>query len=260
MKLENRFNPCQELCRSDQSKSGGLRVAYGTYVGRERRSNEDALFVDPDTGLLVVADGMGGHNAGDVASLIAVREISESIRNGFQEEHDVAALIRNSILAAHHRIAQRSYQDPDLRDMGTTVVLALFREHSLWIAHVGDSRAYLIDDKDIRCLTRDHTLTAEWLEEGIISSEQARTHVARHALTMALGVDDDVEPVVTVSPWKQQERLLLCSDGLTDILDDEELLETLQSIGEPQEGCKRLAERAFDKGAPDDVSVIVACR
>ncbi len=260
MKLDNRFNRCQELCRSNQSTSGGLRVAYGTYVGRERRSNEDALLVDLDAGLLMVADGMGGHNAGDVASLIAIREISESIRNGLEEEHEVPALIRNSILAAHHNIAQRSHEDPDLKDMGTTVVLALFRGDRLWIAHVGDSRAYLLDDRDVRCLTRDHTLTAEWLEEGIITSEQARRHFARHALTMALGVDDDVEPVVTVTPWKEQERLLLCSDGLTDILDDEELLETLQSVGDPQEGCKRLAGRAFDKGAPDDVSVIVAFR
>ena len=144
--------------------------------------------------------------------------------------------------------------------MGTTVALAFVRGDHLWICHVGDSRAYLVGDGRIHALTRDHTFVAEWLEEGRITPEEARTHHARHGLTMAIGVDNDVEPEVAEARWHNGMCLLLCSDGLTEMLEDSTILEIVQSSGDPDSICSGLVEDAKRRGGDDDITVILVCR
>lgn len=237
-----------------------MKVGYKTRVGKKREINQDSLLVDQELGLFIVADGMGGHHAGEVASSIAVREVSQSIREGLVLDQDVSILLEESILRAHRSIFGDSMKNHDRRDMGSTVVVAFLRGDHGWICHVGDSRAYLVGNGRIRTLTRDHTFVGEWLEEGRITSEEARTHRARHGLTMALGVDDDVEPEVREVIWHNGQCLLLCSDGLTEMLEDSTILEIIEDSVGPDAACQELVERARKRGGDDDITIILVCR
>ena len=216
--------------------------------------------MDEVLGLFVVADGMGGHNAGEVASSIAVREVSTIFRAGLLVDRDLSILFEQSVLRAHRSIFDESMKHDDRRDMGTTVTVAFVQEKYIWICHVGDSRAYLIGNGRIQALTRDHTFVGDWLEEGRITPEEARTHHARHGLTMALGVDDDIEPEVTRVTWQNGQCLLLCSDGLTEMLEDTTILEIVQSSGDPDSICSELVAQARRRGGDDDITVILVCR
>jgi protein phosphatase len=143
--------------------------------------------------------------------------------------------------------------------MGTTLVLALFTDDKVVTAHVGDSRAYWIRKGEIMQLTQDHTFVAEWLREGLITKEEARTHGQRHGLIEALGVADEVESEVAVWPREQEGCLLLCSDGLTDMLEDEEILAIVESSSDPDTACSELVDAANSKGGLDNITVILVC-
>jgi protein phosphatase len=215
--------------------------------------------VDEGLGLFIVADGMGGHNAGEVASSIAVEKIVKTIQDKLASGAEAARTIRASLRAAHRTILQNSRKKPEWDNMGTTVVLALFRQDHVLISHVGDSRAYAIKNGTITPLTEDHSFVAEWVKQGFITREEARTHGARHGLTMALGVDDVVETGVKDVPRDQIECLLLCSDGLTDMLEDAEILDTVREAADPQAACDLLVQRADERGGRDDITVILIC-
>ncbi|MEJ2719309.1 MAG: protein phosphatase 2C domain-containing protein, partial [Deltaproteobacteria bacterium] len=165
-----------------------MKIGFTTAHGRARLMNQDSLFVDEDLGLFIVADGMGGHNAGEVASSIAVQEIAKAVRDRLASGAEAARTISDSIKAAHKSIFQNSQKRPEWVNMGTTVVLALFHLDRVLISHVGDSRAYAVKDGTIEPLTEDHSFVAEWVRQGYITPQEARTHEARHGLTMALGV------------------------------------------------------------------------
>ncbi len=227
--------------------------------GLSRKNNEDAYLVDEDLGLFIVADGMGGHNAGQVASRMAVEEISDTIRRRLDLGKDPVAVIDDAVTKANRAIFDSAAWLPEWSDMGTTVVIALIKDHRLTISHVGDSRAYMIRNGDIFQVTEDHSFIAESVKQGFITPEQARTHQSRHGLTMALGVEDEVEPEITELPWDGETCILLCSDGLTDVLDDSEILEIIQTAENPQAGCDDLMERAAQKGNNDDVTVVLVC-
>lgn len=237
-----------------------LKVGYQTHPGMVRAYNEDSLLVDEELGLFVVADGLGGHRGGKLASSIAVEEIGRFIRAGLNRNEDLIGLIRASVLAAHRAIHERASQDPHLTDMGTTVVAALYNEDRVVVAHAGDSRAYLVMDGSIRQLTQDHTYVADWLEEGRITPEQARLHKAKHGLKIAVGVANFVGPEARHWPIIEDSCLLLCSDGLHDMLEDSEVLEVIESSKSPQEACTRLIGNANWRGGEDNVTVILICR
>lgn len=253
---------CKKWGRESRAKNPEghkLKVGYLTDIGRDRSVNEDSLFVDEDLGLFVIADGMGGHNAGEVASKIAVEVTARSAREGLKAGRAPDRVVREAIADANKSIYEKSLNNPAWEEMGTTLIVALMTDRQVTIGHVGDSRAYTIRQGQIELLTNDHTFVFEWLKEGRITKEQAQRHHQRHALTEVLGVTDDVETEVSFWPWEDNVCLLLCSDGLTDVLEDDEILAIVESSSEPEQACNTLVSAAKGNGAKDDVTVILIC-
>jgi PPM family protein phosphatase len=222
-----------------------------------RESNEDSLFVDEHIGLFVVADGMGGHNAGEVASAMAVKEVSRIVQAGLDLGRDAEELLRESLFTAHETVLALARSDDSMCDMGTTIVAVLLMNGRVTVGHVGDSRAYGIHNGRITQLTHDHSFISDWIRDGLINHLEARTHKARHGLTMALGVDDDMDPEVQTFPWHERSCLLLCSDGLTDMVDDEELLSVVDNASSLHEACRELVARANERGGEDNITVVL---
>lgn len=236
-----------------------MRVGFRTHPGRVRVVNEDSLLVDKELGLFIVADGLGGHNAGDVASSIAVREISERIREGLSAGRNPVLLLQRSVTAVNDVILKIADENPEWENMGTTVVVALFNRDHFLLCHVGDSRIYSIDQAGTTLLTTDHTFVEEWVKAGTITRAEARMHSARHGLTMALGVDDEIEPVLGCLPWRDNGCMLLCSDGLTEMLDEQTISRIVQDCRDPDQACQVLVERANLAGGIDNITVILVC-
>ncbi|MFN2526335.1 MAG: Stp1/IreP family PP2C-type Ser/Thr phosphatase [Actinomycetota bacterium] len=223
-------------------------VGAATDVGRIRRANEDSYLVrDP---LYVVADGMGGHNAGDVASSTAVATLG-------QPDQPTREQVESLVKQANAAVWEKAQSDRALQGMGTTVT-ALFLDgaHGL-IAHVGDSRAYLFRNGVLSQLTRDHTLVARMVQEGRLTEEEARHHPQRNVITRALGVDADIRVDVDSHEFEIGDRLLLCSDGLTSMVDPEDIAEILRAEQDPQRAAERLVEAANLAGGEDNTTVIV---
>lgn len=236
-----------------------VRIGYKTHTGRVRSLNEDSLLVDPDLGLFIVADGLGGHNAGDVASSLAVRVISGRIRDGLSAGRNPVFLLQRAVMAANDVILTKADEKSQWRDMGTTIAVALLNDDHFLLCHVGDSRIYSLSDGSVNRLTIDHTFVEEWVKSGLISRDEARIHAARHGLTMALGVDDDIEPVLACLPWSGNECLLLCTDGLTEMLDERTLLRIIQDCDQPEQACEMLVDQANKAGGIDNITVILIC-
>ncbi len=232
-----------------------IAAAAMTDVGKRRPNNEDAYHIDDARGIFVVADGMGGHLAGEVASRIAVevvRSTLEQRRNGISRR-----VLKEAVEAANLEIYRRSHQDRSLDHMGTTVVVAVVGNGHLLLAHVGDSRAYLLTEEGLQLLTDDHSLVFQWLKAGRISAEEARCHPQRAGLLQALGMDVEVEVDLQQVPYNG-ETLLLCSDGLTDMLRDEEIEEILRCQPDPAQACQALVQEANAAGGRDNITVVVA--
>jgi PPM family protein phosphatase len=228
----------------------GVRSDVG--VLREGKPNEDAYLIHEP--LFVVADGMGGHVAGDVASSTAVGVISEESRSAEMGDPDsLIAILRR----ANSVIFQKARSDPSLRGMGTTCTLLTIQDSHAHLAHVGDSRAYLLRAGELSQLTEDHTLVGRMVEEGRLSAEEARYHPQRNIITRVLGVDSDVEVDVLSLDLVPDDRLLLCSDGLTAMLDADAIKQTLQSERDAQAAADRLVELANEAGGEDNVTVLV---
>ncbi|MCP9438377.1 MAG: protein phosphatase 2C domain-containing protein [Nitrospira sp.] len=235
-------------------------------IGLVRSSNQDAYLLLDRLGLWAVADGMGGHVGGDIAAQIAINSIktramktAEAIQEG--QPDAPSAFLSDLIHHAHDAILERTRLDPSLKGMGTTIVLLFIRPRPTPIAHIahlGDSRAYLFRAGALTPLTRDHTLIEKYLERGILTPKTARTHPERHVLTQALGVSSLVKPSFSSYPLEQNDLLLLCSDGLTKMLDDEQI-RNICSItqGDPTQTCQSLITASLDRGGTDNVTVIV---
>ncbi len=226
--------------------------------GRLRPHNEDALLVDADHGVFAVADGMGGHAAGEVASGIAIEALRELLSRPRDADADVPALLGAAIDESNRRIAARGDENPDFRHMGTTIVVAVTDGRRCWIAHVGDSRAYLVRGDSIRQLTSDHSFVNELVRLGMISREQAARDPRRNVVTRALGSGTVVTPDIVEEEAGPGDLIVLCSDGLNTMLDDPAILELARSRGDDAEGlCAALVEAANDAGGEDNVTVIV---
>lgn len=241
---------------SDQSR---IVIGFKTDRGLLRPKNEDSLRVDKKLGLLIVADGMGGHRAGEVASAIAVDEIAYYVENNLSPGKDVAQILTEAVTNAHWRIFLTSKFHPELSGMGTTVVMALAQGNRVLVTHVGDSRAYMVRNGAIKQLTNDHTFVAEWVREGSLTPEQARHHQGRHGLFMAMGMEDEIHPETNEWLLDDGSCLLLSSDGLHDMIEEDDILEILQKAETPQQACDDLVRRANEAGGEDNISVVVAC-
>jgi protein phosphatase len=224
-----------------------LRVGTASDIGKARERNEDAfLAVHP---LYVVADGMGGHRGGDVASSIVVEELSKSDEDGMR--------LGERIREANRTVFERQAGDRSLAGMGTTVTAVVADAGTLRIGHVGDSRAYLLRNGDLRRLTEDHTLVGRMVDEGKISEEEAAGHPQRSILTRALGVDERVDVDEQSIDVRQGDRLLLCTDGLTSMMREESVLEILEGHRDPQETSEALVDAANRAGGLDNITVVV---
>jgi len=233
-----------------------------THVGRVRKTNEDCVGVEPALGLLIVADGMGGHSGGEIASSLAVATIGEHLRERLTAEADsaqVTQLIKEAVERAGELIRLRAAEDSRLRDMGTTLVLAVCRGSEIHLGHLGDSRAYLIQEGALRRLTRDHSLVSDLIDSGELTPRRALRHPLRNVITRSLGGRGLARLDQQSVAWKPGDYLLLCSDGLTNMVEEEDLLKVILRGGENLEQiCRKLVEMANAKGGRDNISVIVA--
>jgi protein phosphatase len=238
------------------------KVGYKTDVGKVRETNEDSLFVDEEDGLVIVADGMGGHNGGEVASRMAVDIISNALKDKIAPDaikEDIFELIMKALFKANDEVRIKGESDPLLRGMGTTIIVVLCRGDDLYVCHVGDSRAYLVRNGSIQQLTEDHSVIAQMIKAGNITKEEAKNHKFKHMLSQALGTSVYLAPDIQFVSWKEGDYVLLCTDGLTDMLPDQDLLATILecSKGEPGEGCEMLVELANKRGGKDNITVIL---
>ena len=237
-----------------------------TDVGKIRKENQDIwrayLNGDDDACALVVCDGMGGANAGSTASALAAESFIEHLQASLaQEERSAAnAMAHDAAAYANLKIYDRAFTDQECRGMGTTLVAAVVLGTTAAIANVGDSRAYLFNTKSELCrITRDHSLVAEMLARGKITAEEAKNHPRKNVITRALGMDSTVKVDVFVQQLGPGDRLLLCTDGLSNQLSETELALILQEVQDPEDCCKRLLDIALVRGAPDNVTVAVLC-
>jgi len=225
--------------------------------GRRRTSNEDAFLADGHLGLFVVADGMGGHAAGEVAARLAVDTVRRVLgESGAGPEPRLT--IERAIREANRAIVERTHEHESLEGMGTTLVLALIDTASAWISHVGDSRAYRVREGSLQLLTRDHSWVNEQIRMGLLSQEEARRHPWRNVVTRALGSREQVEAEVGVEDLVPGDRILLCSDGLNSMVKEERILEAIRGAGSDLElACQRLVELANGSGGEDNVTVLL---
>jgi PPM family protein phosphatase len=237
----------------------GSLIAVGrTDTGRRRPHNEDAIRVHADEGLLVLADGMGGYSAGEVASRIAVDTVTRMVRNAPDMER-ADRVLRKAVLKANQAILEAARERPGQEGMGTTVVVCLLRRRRLTVAHVGDSRLYRFRRGQLEQLTVDHSLNQELLERGYYTKMEARRAGNRNVITRALGVGSEVEVALREEPVADGDVFLLCSDGLTDMIDDHSIRFALDKCGgRLEEAAERLIERANAQGGRDNISVILA--
>jgi protein phosphatase len=246
-----------------------LEIVSQTNPGMVRSHNEDSVTCVTEHGLVVLADGMGGYNAGEVASGIAVSVLSSEIRHGLEEvrpesidaasgEEVGVVLLRDNVKKANLSIYNAAQSQPQYSGMGTTIVTALFYDNRVVVAHVGDSRMYRLRGEVFETVTRDHSLLQEQIDSGVISKEMAKLSKNKNLVTRAVGIDANVVPEVHVYDVEAGDIYLLCSDGLNDMVADEDIGATLQMLrGNLALAASQLIEQANDNGGRDNVSVIL---
>ena len=228
-----------------------VEQAGRTDVGRQRTANEDSLVVSPP--LFAVADGMGGAKAGEVASAVAVEAVEEARESGEPAEAQLASIVRD----ANRRIYELAVADESRRGMGTTLTLAKVHGDEVSLAHVGDSRAYRMRDGELTQLTRDHSLVAELERSGQITAEAAEHHPQRSIITRALGPEPDVEVDTYTLAGREEDVFLICSDGLTSMISDEEVASIVRSAASLDEAAGALVLAANQSGGKDNITVIL---
>ncbi len=235
-----------------------------SHKGLQRKSNEDYYYISDgsqDTVFMIVADGMGGHNAGDTASKLAVEHVAAyfTVKRGEPiTAIDLISSLMASIEEANEQVYQLSQSSPQFSGMGTTFTIAVFHEKSFYVAHVGDSRCYLIRDETVRQITRDHSLVQELLDNGTITEEQMGLHPKRNIITRALGTEDKLKIDCFEETLKAGDIVLLCSDGLTNYVSLEECFKELPRGIAMDELVQTLGNKALDAGGADDITITAA--
>lgn len=242
-----------------------MRLFGVTDVGRHRKDNQDSCaFRELDgAALLVVCDGMGGAQAGGVASSVAVESFSAAVEERFAQGSRDDPEWWEDVLAeacglANRKVYELARTNPEYQGMGTTLVAALALPGESYVVNVGDSRCYLMENGMIRQVTVDHSLVQLLVDRGEITAEEARRHPQKNLITRALGVEPTVACDLLRVETGQDSRLLLCSDGLSNVLPDPVLLQTSLEEREPEELCRRLLDMTLEQGAPDNVTVVLA--
>lgn len=231
-----------------------MQSAYISHVGAVRENNEDAVFCDPEAGLFIAADGIGGRQAGEVASATAVHIAAEKFLENPQAEP--AELLREAFYEANHVLYEAGKEEL-LDGMGTTMTAALIQGERIFIVHVGDSRAYLFNRHGIRQLTEDHSLVNELVREGKITAEEAVHHPRRNILTRSLGQGPLVEIACYEERWQAGDYLLLCTDGLYTLVSPEEMRELTMRAADIESAARFMADNAFNRGGYDNISLVL---
>ena len=239
-----------------------IKVYGNTNIGRVRKNNEDAYGIYPDLSLFIVADGLGGHAGGEVASRLAVETIKDGLvsTESYRSSAEITERIIEAIKGANNRIIQRASMMYDLKGMGTTVVVVKLEEDNAMIAHVGDSRMYLIRKNKITQITKDHTVVEEYIRLGLLTLQEALYHPNRHMLSRALGVSYDIDVDVADIQIAEGDIIILCTDGLTNMLSEKEILSAITELmPSPEKITDRLITLANNHGGIDNITVITIC-
>lgn len=254
-----------------------VRFAGLTDVGRSRDNNEDNFFISEREPLCIVADGMGGHSSGEIASLFAVRTINDfyertsggraaSMQRKLPPwpfstrppEHPEERRLVQSVMLANQFIHKYATERPNCKGMGTTLVGAYFIETGMYLVHIGDSRGYVVRRGGIERITKDHSLADEYLNMGILQADELEYFPYKNVITRALGLNPTVEPEVSFFTIQQGDVYVLCSDGLTDPLDDATILDIVRRRVNIEGACRELVDAANAAGGPDNITVVLA--
>jgi protein phosphatase len=230
-------------------------IVHGkTDKGLVRKENEDAFCIEKDLGLLAIADGMGGHASGEVASKMAIEILRESLK---KEEESLPGRLSSGVKLANRRIYETAQSQSQLNGMGTTLTALQLDGNRLSIAHVGDSRAYLIRGGVIEQITDDHTIVSEQVVRGMMTREEAARSDMRNILSRALGIAPEVDVDVEELAVSEGDHIVLCSDGLSELVSEDEILLEIQSSSRPEIVCEELVDLANQRGGEDNITVIV---
>lgn len=239
-----------------------MRVFAKSDIGKARDMNQDSYYVSQPSetvGLYIVADGMGGYNGGEIASKLAIISAKNYIENNFvKTEHskeELQNLVKNAIEYANMVVYEKSKEDKLLEGMGTTIEVVLACENRIYIGHIGDSRVYRIRKNIIRKLTVDDSYVQKLLKDGTITKEEARSHPKKNMLTKALGCTSFVEPIVTVKGFLKDDIIVITSDGLTNMVNDEEILKIINE--DIEKASEKLVEKANEAGGLDNITVVI---
>lgn len=239
-----------------------------TEVGCVRKHNEDNFLMEPDLGLFAVADGLGGHAAGEVASRIVVDKISEFIGNTAERDRTWPVeyeanlsydgnRLKAALLLADQGILDDIRANPERESMGSTVVACLVHDDLVTLVHVGDSRAYLLDAEGIRQVTRDHSWVAEQVASGVLTPEEARRHPFRNVITQALGNGGELDVAIQELRVKKMDRILLCSDGLSGMVQDRMIWDIVRETPDLDAAARALVSKAMENGGEDNITVVL---
>lgn len=243
-------------------------AAAGTDPGKKRENNEDAYLMRDEIGLYAVADGVGGSEGGEIASRIAVETISDAIPSMLREAEGILASgclsdrdplsekLGSAVILANRKVRRAQEKSSALSDMATTMTVLLMQDEYAYVAHVGDSRAYLLRSGEFKQLTNDHSFVAEHVRSGLMTAEQARSSPYRHIIMRALGIDEDVRPDVFQHKLQKNDRFLLCTDGLTEMVDDATICAILVSSA-PRDAVQQLLAEANNAGGVDNITAVV---
>ena len=237
-----------------------MKAYAKTDVGAQRNTNQDFVYFSLEPvgklpNVFIVADGMGGHKAGDYASRYSVETFLDSVRNSAQK--DTISILQEGISVANESLIARAKESIEREGMGTTFVVTTVIDHSLYIANVGDSRLYLIGSDSITQVTRDHSLVEFMIDNGEIDRKDARLHEKKNIITKAIGADTEVAPDIFEVEYDKFDKVLLCSDGLSNMMEDDEIMRIANGSGSVEERVLALIDKANENGGKDNISVVL---
>jgi serine/threonine protein phosphatase PrpC len=231
-----------------------MNISAGTDVGAVRKNNQDSFLVDKNNKYCIVADGMGGHNAGEVASSMAAQEAGKFLSDNIPKSlHSAVDMVYDAIRCANNKVFKAARLNFDYSGMGTTMVMAYFYDERIILANVGDSRAYLVRNKSIRQITKDHSMVERLVDEGTITREQAKNHPQKNMITRAIGTDREVQADMYMMSVVENDILLLCSDGLSNEIDEEDICRMLSDGAD----ADALIKTAKENGGRDNITAII---
>jgi protein phosphatase len=240
-----------------------LRCAGLSHIGKVREENEDTFLMDPELGLFVVSDGMGGHQGGEIASKIVTEDLPVMLEVGLDKlkvgsPAAIRTLLSKAIREQSRQLNLEGTSETGYKDMGATLVVALLRKGRAYIANLGDSRIYRFRNRRLVQLTKDHSVVSELLDKGKIKPEEAEDHEAQGEITHYVGMEDKAHPHIRSFQLKTGDRLLLCTDGLTDSINDKAIAAILAKKQQCKQACQALIDAANAAGGYDNITVVIA--